>query len=106
MKNSSEQKLKFWQYNTNTFWIVSKLAIAVRMGTKPFNGETMSTVIVSEKFAALKKPTAKIKLMIRLVFNDLVMAAISFATVSSSFASLLELSLEMAASVVCVLDLF
>ncbi len=72
-----------------------KLAIVVSKGTKPFNGETTSTVVVSEKLAVHKKLAIKTKVRIKLVFNDLATAAISVATASSSSATLLQFSFEM-----------
>jgi hypothetical protein len=67
------------------------------MGTRPFNDETTSTLRVSEKFAKKKKMAIKTKLKIKLVSNDLAVAAISDATASSWFATELKFSSKIVA---------
>ncbi len=83
-----------------------KLAIVVSIGTKPFIGETISTVIVSEKLPAETTMSTQTKVRITLVFNDLAIATISFATASSSFAALPQFSFELVTTLVCGLELF
>jgi hypothetical protein len=75
-----------------TFWIFPKLAIVVRTGTMPLIVERAITFSVSEKFATNKKPAIKTKLRIKLVFNDLAVAAISNDTASSLLATKIEFS--------------
>jgi len=64
-----------------------KLATVVRMRTSPFRTEIKSTVPVPEKFARMTTPKVKAKQRIKLVFNDLAVAAISDAAESSMFSS-------------------
>ncbi len=54
------------------------------MGTRPFNVETASTIILSEDFTISNTIKTTTKLKIRFVCNDLAVAAISDATASSS----------------------
>jgi hypothetical protein len=97
---------RFCQYSDKTFWIFPKFAIVVRMGTKPFNVETASTMIVSENFTMSKKIKISTKLRIRFVCNDLAAAAISDATASLSFVPDMKSSLTMGVSPVEELHLF
>ncbi len=84
LKQSVKVKYILCPQSANTCWIFPKLAIVVRMGTRPFIAETMTTVRISEKLAKEQKPIIKNKLRIRLVFNDLAAAAISEAANSST----------------------
>jgi hypothetical protein len=70
-KTFNQMKVNILQYNVKTCRIFPKLAIVVRTGTRPFIVEKTITFRVSEKFATNKKMAIKIKLMNRLVFNDL-----------------------------------
>ncbi len=59
--------------------MVPKLAIVVRMGIRPFRSATKITVRLPEKFAKQSTLKIKTKQSVRLVFNDLAVAAISDA---------------------------
>ena len=77
-----------------------KLATVVRMSTSPFRTEIKSTVTVPEKFARKTTPKLKAKQRIKLVFNDLAVAAISDAVESSLFIIGLLFSSNMALGIV------
>jgi hypothetical protein len=100
LKHSRKCNNTFCQYSAKTFWMFPKLATVVRMSTRPFRTEIKSTNTVPEKFARKTTPKVKAKQRIKLVFNDLAVAAISDAVESSLFIIGLLFSSNMALGIV------